>query len=79
MKLRYHTPGEVVGAGKTVMEIVPLQENLLIPAAPRQYGARLPGVLIGVRECGPCFPLCSRAGNMRVSLDSSPKYAIVNR
>ncbi|WP_112662632.1 HlyD family type I secretion periplasmic adaptor subunit [Microvirga flavescens] len=30
VKLRYHTPGGVVEAGKTVMEIVPLEENLLI-------------------------------------------------
>lgn len=30
VKLRYHTPGGVVEAGKTVLEIVPLQENLLI-------------------------------------------------
>ncbi|MGO4705591.1 HlyD family type I secretion periplasmic adaptor subunit [Microvirga sp. 2MCAF38] len=30
VKLRYHTPGGVVEAGKTVMEIVPLEDNLLI-------------------------------------------------
>jgi len=30
VKLRYHTPGGVVEAGKTVMEIVPLQDNLLL-------------------------------------------------
>ncbi|WP_230532347.1 HlyD family type I secretion periplasmic adaptor subunit [Microvirga roseola] len=30
VKLRYHTPGGVVEPGKTVMEIVPLGENLLI-------------------------------------------------
>jgi HlyD family secretion protein len=30
VKLRYHTPGGVVEPGKTVMEVVPLQENLLI-------------------------------------------------
>jgi HlyD family secretion protein len=30
VKLRYHTPGGVVEAGKTVMEIVPVGERLLI-------------------------------------------------
>jgi HlyD family secretion protein len=30
VKLRYHTPGGVVEPGKTVLEIVPLQANLLI-------------------------------------------------
>jgi HlyD family secretion protein len=30
VKLRYHTPGGVVEAGKTVMEIVPIGERLLI-------------------------------------------------
>ncbi len=30
VKLRYHTPGGVVEPGKTVMEIVPVEENLLI-------------------------------------------------
>ncbi|MGO4573830.1 HlyD family type I secretion periplasmic adaptor subunit [Microvirga sp. 2TAF3] len=45
VKLRYHTPGGVVEAGKTVMEIVPLQENLLIEVRVRPQD--IPNVKLG--------------------------------
>lgn len=32
VKLRYHTPGGVIEAGKNIMEILPLQEELIIEA-----------------------------------------------
>ncbi|QFU17345.1 HlyD family type I secretion periplasmic adaptor subunit [Microvirga thermotolerans] len=45
VKMRYHTPGGVVEAGKTVMEIVPLQENLLIEVRVRPQD--IPNVKLG--------------------------------
>ncbi|MCB8823039.1 HlyD family type I secretion periplasmic adaptor subunit [Microvirga rosea] len=45
VKLRYHTPGGVVEAGKTVMEIVPLQDNLLIEVRVRPQD--IPNVKLG--------------------------------
>lgn len=35
VKLRYHTPGGVIEAGKPILEIVPLQEELIIEARVR--------------------------------------------
>ena len=35
VKLRYHTPGGVIEAGKNIMEILPLQEELIIEARVR--------------------------------------------
>ncbi|AWM86124.1 HlyD family type I secretion periplasmic adaptor subunit [Microvirga sp. 17 mud 1-3] len=45
VKLRYHTPGGVIEAGKTVMEIVPLQDSLLIEVRVRPQD--IPNVKLG--------------------------------
>ncbi len=51
VRLRYHTPGGVIEAGKNIMEILPLQEELIIEARiqPRDIDSVKLGQLAAVR------------------------------